>query len=85
MALPRAGADALNVTGPRCLYDRDRSDSYKTARRARTGVLAALAVLLMALTVATELGLGPEPRGGQSTQPAAAKAFAAQSGSGDTQ
>jgi hypothetical protein len=41
------------------------ADGYKTARRARTGVLAALAVLLMALTVATELGLGPEPRGGR--------------------
>ncbi len=35
---------------------------YKTARRARTGVLA---MLLMALTMATELGLGPGPRGGR--------------------
>jgi hypothetical protein len=35
------------------------------ARLARTGVLAALAVLLVTLTVATELGFGPEPSGGR--------------------
>ena len=41
------------------------ADARKIARRARTGVLAALAVLLVALTMATELGLGPEPRVGR--------------------
>jgi hypothetical protein len=36
----------------------------RIARRARTAVLAALAVLLMALTVATELGFAPPRTGG---------------------
>jgi hypothetical protein len=35
------------------------------ARRARAGVLSALAVLLVTLAVAAELGSGPEPRGGR--------------------
>ena len=41
------------------------ADAHKIARRASAGVLTALAVLLVTLAVATELGFGPEPRGGR--------------------
>lgn len=41
------------------------TDAPKIARRARAGVLTALAVLFVMLAVATELGFGPEPRGGR--------------------
>ena len=40
-------------------------DAQKIARRARAGVLTALAMLLVTLVVATGLGFGPEPRGGR--------------------
>jgi hypothetical protein len=41
------------------------TDAPKIARRARAGVLMALAVMLVTLAVATELGFGPEPPGGR--------------------